>query len=212
MEQFFGSSSGPPLLTHWHKHTDKVPGEPATSTLSSVLASYMGPLEPYARPVLAFLGPLLPPLFDAIRTAIQLLSPLFHTLHLLLLSAASLTLTTVLKILYALPPSLTPLVVLVGLLLGLWIALSVMSLVRRATAFVMGLMFRLGLLGALIAMAWYVKERGVEESLRDLGWGVGVLRGWWEEGRELGDGRARDWERNAYGGKWDFATPRPRRW
>lgn len=135
---------------------------------------------------------MLPTLLSLLQTTIQYLTPVLHTLNILLLSLTSVALKASYTLLSSIPPSFTPLVILATLLFALYVFLALTRLVRRATAWILGLFVRLWMLGFVLGMGYYVKEHGLQHSLNQLGWLLGLLKGWWDEGWELGDQRARE--------------------
>ncbi|KAI4164742.1 MAG: hypothetical protein LQ342_001717 [Letrouitia transgressa] len=91
-------------------------------------------------------------------------------------------------------PSLATLAVLAVLLV---LSLKVLDLVRRTVIYWIGVALRLAMWASVALLGVYVYQRGVEESLEDVGWVIGLLVGLGEQGQQVGQARAAGRERDA---------------
>ncbi|KAL8795273.1 MAG: hypothetical protein Q9195_002284 [Heterodermia aff. obscurata] len=97
---------------------------------------------------------------------------------------------------------------LVLLALVLFLSLKVLDVLRRTIIYWISIAVRLVIWGAIVGAGVYVYYRGVEESIEDAGYLLGVLSGWESEGKREGYRRASRRQREArnYGKR----TPRGR--
>lgn len=91
-------------------------------------------------------------------------------------------------------PSLATLVLLAVLIV---LSLKVLDLLRRTVLYWIGVALRLAMWGGVALLGVYVYQRGVEKSLEDFGWVVGLLVGLGEQGQQVGHAKAAGREREA---------------
>ncbi|KAL9007160.1 MAG: hypothetical protein Q9188_000094 [Gyalolechia gomerana] len=84
-------------------------------------------------------------------------------------------------------PSLLSLALLAVLLV---ISLKVLDMVRRTVIYWISLAIRLVMYVGVVIVGMWVYQRGVEQSLEDLGWLVGLLAGLSEQGERVGHAKA----------------------
>ncbi|KAI4191368.1 MAG: hypothetical protein L6R41_000155 [Letrouitia leprolyta] len=84
-------------------------------------------------------------------------------------------------------PSLVSLALLAILLV---ISLKVFDMVRRTVIYWISLAIRLIIYVGVVIVGMWVYQRGVEQSLEDLGWLIGLISGLSEQGERVGHARA----------------------
>ncbi|KAL8694355.1 MAG: hypothetical protein Q9218_000992 [Villophora microphyllina] len=84
-------------------------------------------------------------------------------------------------------PSLASLALLAILLM---VSLKVMDMVRRTVIYWISLAIRLLMYLSVAVMGMWIYQRGVEQSLEDIGWIVGLLAGLGETGERVGHAKA----------------------
>ena len=84
-------------------------------------------------------------------------------------------------------PSLFTLAILAIVLI---ISLKVLDILRRTIVYWISVAIRLALWGAVAGMGIYVYNRGVDQTVEDIGWVMGLFAGLEEEGQRVGQRRA----------------------
>ncbi|KAL8939027.1 MAG: hypothetical protein Q9211_002933 [Gyalolechia sp. 1 TL-2023] len=84
-------------------------------------------------------------------------------------------------------PSLLSLALLALLLV---ISLKVLDMVRRTVIYWISIAIRLVMYVGMVIVGMWVYQRGLDQSLEDLGWLVGLLAGLSEQGEKIGHARA----------------------
>ncbi|KAL8712271.1 MAG: hypothetical protein Q9220_003422 [cf. Caloplaca sp. 1 TL-2023] len=84
-------------------------------------------------------------------------------------------------------PSLASLALLAVLAL---VILKLMDMLRRTIVYWISLAVRLAVYGGVVGVGMWVYQRGVEQSVEDLGWVVGLLAGLGEQGERVGHAKA----------------------
>ncbi|KAL9637778.1 MAG: hypothetical protein Q9204_001752 [Flavoplaca sp. TL-2023a] len=84
-------------------------------------------------------------------------------------------------------PSLASLTLLAVLLL---VSLKLMDVLRRAIISWIAFAIRMIMYASVVLVGVWVYQRGLEQSLEDLGWAIGLLAGLGEQGEKMGRARA----------------------
>ncbi|KAL8929816.1 MAG: hypothetical protein Q9208_000960 [Pyrenodesmia sp. 3 TL-2023] len=84
-------------------------------------------------------------------------------------------------------PSLTSLALLAILLV---VSLKVLDMLRRTVIYWISMAIRLAMYATMAVIGMWIYQRGLEQSLEDLGWIVGLLAGLGEQGERVGHARA----------------------
>ena len=73
----------------------------------------------------------------------------------------------------------------------LFVSLKVLDILRRQIIYWVSLGLRLSMWVAVALIGLYVYQRGVEQSLEDVGWVIGLLAGLGDEGEKIGTAKGR---------------------
>lgn len=63
-------------------------------------------------------------------------------------------------------------------------------MLRRTVIYWIGMAIRLAMYGSVVILGMWIYQRGLEQSLEDLGWIVGLLVGLGEQGERVGHAKA----------------------
>ena len=77
------------------------------------------------------------------------------------------------------------------LALVLFVSLKVLDILRRQIVYWISVAVRLSMWVAVAVVGFYVYQRGVEQSLEDVGWVIGLLAGLGDEGEKIGKAKGR---------------------
>ncbi|KAL8745738.1 MAG: hypothetical protein Q9190_002146 [Brigantiaea leucoxantha] len=91
-------------------------------------------------------------------------------------------------------PSLATLALLAVVLV---LSLKLLDMLRRTIIYWISVALQLTMWAAVALLGLYVYQRGVEQSLEDLGWLIGIVAGLGERGQNIGQAKAAGRERNA---------------
>ncbi|KAI4193836.1 MAG: hypothetical protein LQ348_002762 [Seirophora lacunosa] len=84
-------------------------------------------------------------------------------------------------------PSLTSLALLAVLLI---VSLKVLDMLRRAVVYWISVAIRLAMYAMALIVGMWIYQRGLEQTLEDLGWIAGLLAGLNEQGEKVGHAKA----------------------
>lgn len=140
----------------------------------------------YYRPYAPYLAPIYRALFLAQSYFYRYVFPVLYPLYTICNNA-----------LQSLSSDAPDLLTLGILAIVLFISLKALDYMRRTIVYWISLAIRLGMWAALIGAGIYVSQRGVEQSVEDLGWVWGLLAGLGEEGGKLGGQKAKGKQRAA---------------
>ncbi|MCJ1284776.1 hypothetical protein MMC26_004112 [Xylographa opegraphella] len=157
--------------------------------LFNLYTTYYTPYQPYIRPFMRYI-------YYAQSYAYKYLFPTLWPLY---------RLTRMVFSRLSDAPDIATLVVIV---LVAWISLRVLDILRRQIIYWISLVLKLLLWAAVALAGFYVYQRGVEQSLEDLGWVLGYFAALEDEGERLGQtkgkakmAQARNSERRAPRGR-----------
>ena len=91
-------------------------------------------------------------------------------------------------------PSLVSLALLAILLL---VSLKLLDMVRRAVIYWISIAIRLLMYASFAFVGIWVYQRGLEQSLEDMRWTIGLLAGLAEQGEQLGHAKAAERQKDA---------------
>lgn len=128
----------------------------------------------YYRPYEAYLGPL--------RRYLFLSQSYFYRFAFPYLWPAYKLANKALRMLSADAPDMTTLALLAIMLL---VSLKVLNMVRKTIVYWISMAMRLTMWGLVAAVGVYVWQRGVEQSMEDLGWVIGFVAGLENEGEQI---------------------------
>jgi hypothetical protein len=77
------------------------------------------------------------------------------------------------------------------LALVLFVSLKVLDILRRQIVYWISVAVRLSMWVAVAVVGFYVYQRGLEQSLEDVGWVIGLLAGLGDEGEKIGKAKGR---------------------
>lgn len=77
------------------------------------------------------------------------------------------------------------------------ITLKLLDMLRRTVIYWTKVLFKLALYALMVGAGIYVWQRGIEQSLKELGWVVGLFMGLEDEGERIGRSRAAARDRDA---------------